>query len=1121
MPRTLFSADFDNFTGSGLGTGPGQLDPDTWTFGGFSSDSDLSRGTTDGGERTGGVYALTQGGGDTALWIQPGGSDFTPGFVALSFDTGGMAATGVRMTFDRLVLNDQDRANAFDLELSVGGGAFVPLDSFTSPLAADAAPAIVTQSVAVSLPDLAADTQVTLRWTGDDVDGGGARDEFGLDDITVTADEGTGGNGGGGTPTAPDVVVNAVLANTTGRPDAEYVELFGAPGTSLAGLSFVAVEGEDNGNLGTFNLRYDFADGDALGDNGFFLLANQTAVAAFGVTPDRDLAGELQNGSATYALVRTDSLSDGGVTGAEVVLDAVAALSDAADADRVFFGAPAIGPDGRFLPPGVRRAEDGVDTDAASDFVQLDFGNDPATNTPTAGGTGDTGGGGGDVTIDDAATVISAIQGTEDRAALVGRTVVVEAVVTGDFQDGDGDPLRDLGGFFVMEEAADRDGDAATSEGLFVEDPDGALTDVAEGQTVRVLGTVREVFGRTVLEAAEIRVTDAPAVDPLSLAVETALPGVADREAFESMLVTVTESLTFSESFDYEQFNTATLSTDGIVYQFSQRNAPDAAANAAYQAEVADRTILIEDGLDGRRRDLDPIPEPDGDPIGDPATAPRMGQSTTGLTAIVDYGFGDFRLRVPDASGFALDADTNPVPDMPLTVGSAYKVASFNVLNYFTTLDADGMLTDIGAGPRGAESAEELARQQDKLVTALLALDSDVIGLIEIENDFAGDSFAIRTLVDALNVEAGAGTWNFVDPGQEFVGGDAIAVAFIYDTTTTGLRGDAAVLDTDAFLDPLGDATTNGDAFNRAALAQTFTDLGSGGSFVASVNHFKSKGSATGAAADEDAGDGAGRGNATRAEAARELADWLAGDPTGSGDDDVLILGDLNAYAREEPIQVLEGAGYTDLARSFEGEDVYSYRFSGQVGTLDYALANEALTGQVTGATTWTINSDTPVYHDYNLEATFGRPVLRPTDQGLFDGDSPLRSSDHDPVIVGLALDDDRIVLAGDAGFDRLNGTDADEIIDGGGGRIDVVFGGGGADTFVFTDIDGSRDGLRIMDFDTAEDVLDLGGATIASARALGSSLRIALDGEDGDSVTLLGVTDIDAIVFADPIGLA
>jgi Ca2+-binding RTX toxin-like protein len=140
---------------------------------------------------------------------------------------------------------------------------------------------------------------------------------------------------------------------------------------------------------------------------------------------------------------------------------------------------------------------------------------------------------------------------------------------------------------------------------------------------------------------------------------------------------------------------------------------------------------------------------------------------------------------------------------------------------------------------------------------------------------------------------------------------------------------------------------------------------------------------------------------------------------------------------------------------------------------------------------------------------------LRPYDQGLFDADSALRGSDHDPVIIGLDLDDDRpLMLVGSHGNDRLNGTEADEIIIGNGGRLDVVRGGAGADTFVFVDQDSLREQLRILDFDVAEDMLALNGAEVLSTRVLGSNLLINLDGGN-DSIFLHGVTDFNDVMLA------
>ncbi|MCP5099744.1 MAG: hypothetical protein GY943_29675, partial [Chloroflexi bacterium] len=182
------------------------------------------------------------------------------------------------------------------------------------------------------------------------------------------------------------------------------------------------------------------------------------------------------------------------------------------------------------------------------------------------------------------------------------------------------------------------------------------------------------------------------------------------------------------------------------------------------------------------------------------------------------------------------------------------------------------------------------------------------------------------------------------------------------------------------------------DDFNRPALAQTFAQYGNGGTFTAVVNHLKSKGSDCDDIGDFDIGDGQGNCNITRTTAATALANWLATDPTGSGDADFLIMGDLNAYAMEDPIMSLTGAGYTNLVDAFNGE--YSYQFFGQSGYLDHALSNAALTSQVTGVAPWHINGDEPSALNYN---DFNQPDLYNAD--------PYRASDHDPIMIGLNLD--------------------------------------------------------------------------------------------------------------------
>jgi Ca2+-binding RTX toxin-like protein len=181
-------------------------------------------------------------------------------------------------------------------------------------------------------------------------------------------------------------------------------------------------------------------------------------------------------------------------------------------------------------------------------------------------------------------------------------------------------------------------------------------------------------------------------------------------------------------------------------------------------------------------------------------------------------------------------------------------------------------------------------------------------------------------------------------------------------------------------------------------------DSSTGGVFTVAVNHLKSKGSACDDVGDPDLGDGAGNCNLTRQAAAQAMVDWLATDPTGSGDSDFLIIGDLNSYDKEDPIDaILAGSDdllgssddYTDLLYTFIGEEAYSYVFDGQTGYLDHALANSNLLPQVTGTTVWHINADEPDLIDYDTS------FKGPNQDAIYAPDA-YRSSDHDPVIIGL-----------------------------------------------------------------------------------------------------------------------
>jgi uncharacterized repeat protein (TIGR01451 family) len=242
----------------------------------------------------------------------------------------------------------------------------------------------------------------------------------------------------------------------------------------------------------------------------------------------------------------------------------------------------------------------------------------------------------------------------------------------------------------------------------------------------------------------------------------------------------------------------------------------------------------------------------------------------------------------------------------------------------------------------------------------------------------------VANLVNGLNTATAAGTYAYIATGP--IGTDAIRVAIIYQPARVTPVGAYAILDSVA---PFNSNT-------RPPLAQTFRENSSGELFTVVVNHFKSKGCGGASGANADQNDGQSCYTADRVLAANALTSWLATDPTGSGDPDFILFGDYNSYAMEAPITAITGAGYVDLANRFHGTNSYSYVYSGQWGYLDYAFASASLNPQVAGAEDWHINSDEPIVLDYTEDYKTAQMPLLSTE--------PYRTSDHDPVVVGLQL---------------------------------------------------------------------------------------------------------------------
>ncbi len=602
---------------------------------------------------------------------------------------------------------------------------------------------------------------------------------------------------------------------------------------------------------------------------------------------------------------------------------------------------------------------------------------------------------------DPVARLIHEIQGAGPASPLDGTGVIVEAVVVGDFQG-----TGALRGFYLQEEDGQADTDPLTSEGIFVFD-DAFGVDVAIGDLVEVTGTVDDFNGSTQIGAVT-SVTVISAGNSASPATVT-LPvtAITDLEAFEGMSVHLPQSLTISEFFNYDRFGEIVLSTERQFQPTAlfEPGSPEASQLAA--ANALSR-ITLDDGRTSQNPD--PAIHPNGE-VFNLDNLFRGGDTVTNVTGVLDFAFALYRIHPTEGADFAVQ---NPRPAEHTAVGGSLEVAASNVLNYFSTIDT-GV---FNCGPlenqecRGADDAEEFTRQKDKIVSSLAAIDADVVGLMEIENHPTDE--ALADLVAGLNARMGAGTYAYIGSGS--IGPDAIRIALIYKPARVTPVGADAVLDSNEFLDP----NNLGRAQNRPAQAQTFEEVATGERFTVVVNHLKSKGSECGSGDDDPM---QGNCNLTRTLSAAVLADWLGTDPTGSGDPDFLVIGDLNSYDKEDPIDVLTagsddvagtGDDYTDLILQFEGERAYSFLFDGQLGYLDYTLASQSLLGQVTGATEWHINADEPDLIDYDTE-------FKQDAQDAIYAPDQYRSADHDAVVVGLALDQTPPVVA--AELDRIAAT--------------------------------------------------------------------------------------------------
>jgi len=570
------------------------------------------------------------------------------------------------------------------------------------------------------------------------------------------------------------------------------------------------------------------------------------------------------------------------------------------------------------------------------------------------------------------AAAIHTIQGRAEMSPAVGRQVEVEGVLISR-------TLEATGGFFMQTEPALEDHDPATSEALFVR-YDEALPHLAKATRVRVRGRVAELGPAPESATALIEVSALIACGeaaPVPVTVLSSAPSSSDGwERYENQRLRLPGPLSVIGNARLLDAGELLVSLDGRDFVGTELALPGSAAAAIESANQSSRLLLDAGPVNGARHRWWFLPEQLS------ADAPwRVDSAVRGAEGILQQRDGQWRLRLLKPIASVSQAAR---PQTPPELDADRSIVSFNVENFF---NGDG----LGAGfptARGAHDAAALARQRSKMVAALVALHADVLALMEVENDGFGPNSALPQLVTALNAAIGApaGDYQMVRPPEsDRIGDDAITVAILYRQSRVQPVGAAALLQTELF------------KRGRTPLAQTFRAEAT--TFTVIANHFKSKGGcATAIGTDQEQADAQGCFNATRVAMAKQLLNWIGTDPTAAKSANTLIVGDLNAYGHEAPVRLLIDQGWHDLVAEMAAEPAYSYVYNGGSGRLDHALASTGFAKLVSASAHWHINADESAAFGYVSAGASARALrerFRP---------DPFRSSDHDPLLIGIKL---------------------------------------------------------------------------------------------------------------------
>ncbi len=530
-------------------------------------------------------------------------------------------------------------------------------------------------------------------------------------------------------------------------------------------------------------------------------------------------------------------------------------------------------------------------------------------------------------------TPIADVQGDGFESPLIGQAVTVQGIVTL-IQRGDG----------IFIEQPESDNNPRTSDAIFVQYsqvPD----DIKKGDLIALSGTVAELGENRDTQTAITNTLDlsqCASSRPLPLSGINLPLDHAGRESLEGMRVQAGGPLVATDVFQFARGN-VTLSSNGLQYVATEVVQPGPEA-VRYRARNADNAL----------------------PVHIPASLAFPGLMVSGtaldqITGVMGHDRRGKRVILQDLLGFHDATFTPPETAAP----DGLRIVGMNLHNYF---NGDG----YGAGfptPRGAETIEEFQHQRARIGAAIEVLAPHVVAVMELENDGFDEASAAQDFIRLVN-NATDHSWQVTRPLNDDTGTDAIAVGIFYRPDKLRAIGPSQVLKGPEF------------KASRQPQAQLFQRLDNDEKLLVVVNHLKSKGSCPETGENANQNDGQGCWNPMRRASAQKMAAWASSVAATSGTDNILILGDMNAYRNEEPIQAIRQSGFIELIEAQNQGANYSFAFYGQHGALDYAFGSGALLNKVQRAYIWQVNSTLPV----NMELP----------------EPWLGFSDHDPVVVDL-----------------------------------------------------------------------------------------------------------------------